>query len=31
MSLRCAIKDLSEGFNKYYSGKGGRPNFKKKG
>lgn len=31
MSLRCAIKDLSEGFNKYYSGKGGIPNFKKKG
>ena len=31
MSLRCAIKELSEGFNKYYSGKGGNPNFKKKG
>ena len=31
MSLRCAIKDLSEGFNKYYNGKGGLPNYKKKG
>lgn len=31
MSLRSAIKDLSEGFNKYYQGKGGKPNFKKKG
>ena len=31
MSLRCAIKDLSEGFNKYYNGKGELPNYKKKG
>ncbi len=31
MALRCAIADLDNGFKKFYSKKGGYPNFKKKG
>ncbi len=31
MALRCAITDLDNGFKKFYSKKGGYPNFKKKG
>lgn len=30
-SLRCAVKDLSEGFNAYYARIGEQPRFKKKG
>jgi len=31
MSLRCAVTDLCNGFDKYYKKTGGYPKFKKKG